>query len=123
MSKNTHKTQLWQQIVFGVQIQVIFGFSSIMPDVIGNFVEGDSNSVEGAAHFNNSIMSCQCLKLVGGCDKRQPCVLGHSSCQSCVKALLGVQSCAAICGDALLSTVENIFGFLSEVLWLSFLDT
>jgi len=50
MSKNTHKTQLWQQIVFGVQIQVIFGFSSIMPDVIGNFVEGDSNSVEGAAH-------------------------------------------------------------------------
>ncbi len=32
--------------------------SSIMPDVIGNFVEGDSHSVEGAAHFNNSIMSC-----------------------------------------------------------------
>lgn len=67
-----------------------FRLQHYMPDVIGNFVQGGSNSVEGAAHFNNSIMSCQCLKLVGGCDKGQPCVLGHSICQSCVKALLGV---------------------------------
>jgi len=92
-----------------------FGCSSIMPDVIGNFVEGHSHSVEGAAHLNNSIMSCQCLELVGGCDKRQPCVLGHSSCHSCVKALLGVQSCASIYCDALLGTVKNIYGFLSRV--------
>ncbi len=86
-----------------------------MPDVIRNFVEGHSNSVEGAAHFNNGIMSCQCLELVGGCDKWQPCVLGHSSCQSCVKALLGVQSCASIYCDALLGTVKSICGFVFRV--------
>ncbi len=80
--------------------ELVGEMQSIIPDVIGNFVEGSSNSVEGSAHLNNCVMSCQSLKLVGGCHKGQACVLGHSSCKGCVKALLGVQTCTSAHRDA-----------------------
>ena len=59
-----------------------------IPDVVCNLVQGGRNCVESTTHLYYSVMCGQGFKLVWCRHEWQPCVLGYSSCQSSVKALL-----------------------------------